>query len=464
MKNSLSIWAIILCLSFQVNAQKQKVFSSEEFEKSVMPMSKIAGKYTLISNFSDNVEKEAVLEELRFRDELRKFARANGNDLQKHPSNVSYMVMLFMQQNGEIEYVWYRNPIVNKPDSVANKLVHQLLTDFIPTFKFKSLAIRQFIVSSTITLGNEFLNKRASKLYISSIELAQKCDKPDTVTKLIFNQLQLEQVPDVIYRFKNLKELDLSKNLLESIPSKVTTLPKLKILQLNHNYLTDTSIHFSHNKHIEAINLQSNRLSKIPNEIKKNKRLNSLWIGNNNLENIDNQSFRGLKRLQAINLYSANIKTLPTGVKKLKSLVELDLYHNKLQRLPDEVCKLKNLKTLAISHNDIGELPAKLSNLKYLKTLYTHHNRLFDLPQMPDLKLLDIKDNSFNRFPKNVYALNNLQDFDCSNNDLSEVPIGLSKIKTLKTCYLKTGNDFKNKQQEFEVFVEELEKNNVEVR
>lgn len=462
MKNSLSILCFLFT-SMATFAQKKQVYTRLEFEKEVSPIGSVLMKNESIKSF-DNEHGDGALELKRFQNEFKEFAKSKNVDLKAFDKYSVYGLITVAKSSGEIEYIITNKYSQNLEEPKKDSIINGLLTEFATKFKFKSLSFKSFWLSPSISTGKESANRKGSKNYISTIELAEKCDKPDTVTRLYFNQLNLETIPNVVYRFKNLEEIDLSKNQLTSIPAELTKIPKLKRLQLNFNELTDTSIHFSRNKHIDAINLQSNRITRIPTEIKKNRRLNSLWIGNNNLEKIDNQSFRGLKKLQAINLYSANMKQLPTGVRKLKNLVELDLYHNKLQKLPDEVCKLKKLQTLAVSHNDIGELPSKLGNLKHLKTLYTHHNRLFDLPQMPDLKLLDIKDNAFNRFPKNVYALNNLQDFDCSNNDLSEVPIGLSKIKTLKTCYLKTGNDFRNKQQEFEVFIEELEKNKVEVK
>lgn len=458
---------LLILLSFSsIYAQNQKVFSNSDFEVKVKPFNRIMAEYNYIDTYSDE-GKEAFLEQKRFEREFREYANSKGVDFRSFNGYMLYGLMLFMKPSGEIEYVVY-NQFRNVRDTVRQKdkeeVLTKLLEEFTPNFQFKSLVVGKFVISSTVVFGKESIMRKGSKNYISTIEIAEKCDKPDTVTRLYFNQLDLQSVPQVVYRFKNLEELDLSKNQLTELPAELTTMPRLKRLHLNFNYLKNESVHFTKNKHLESINLQENELTNIPPEVKKNKRLNSLWIGNNTLSSLDNQSFRGLRRLKVINLYKSGLKTLPTSVKKLKRLKELDLYHNQLQKLPEEICRLKNLHTLAVSYNDLGELPKKLSKLKYLKILYTHHNRLFELPQLPDLILLDIKNNSFNRFPKNVYALNNLQDFDCSNNELEEVPLELTKIHTLKTCYIKTGNDFEKRKEEFELFLSELEKRNVDVR
>jgi Leucine-rich repeat (LRR) protein len=465
MKKLCSILFILLSFN-SIYAQNQKVFSHEDFEVKVKPFNRIMAEYNYINIHSD-AGKDGYLEEKRFQRDFKEYANSKGVDFRAFSSFTPYSLMFFMKPSGEIEYAVY-NHFRHTKDTLNHHekeaVLRKLLDEFIPKFQFKSLAVGKFIVSSTITFGKEKIIRKVSKNYLSTIEIAEKCDKPDTVTRLYFSQLDLETVPQVVYRFKNLQEIDLSKNHLTEIPAELTAIPKLKRLHLNFNQLKNEGAHFTKNKHLEAINLQENELTTIPPEIKKNRRLNSLWIGNNSLILLDNQAFNGLKRLEVINLYKSNLKAIPTAVKKLKRLKELDLYHNQLQTLPNEVCRLKNLHTLAVSHNDLGQLPKNLSKLKYLKILYTHHNRLFELPQLPDLSLLDIKDNSFNRFPKNVYTLTNLKDFDCSNNELEEVPIGLTKIQTLRTCYLKTGNDFAKRKDEFEIFVAELEKRKVDVR
>jgi Leucine-rich repeat (LRR) protein len=466
MKKSFSVLLFLLSYS-SIFGQNQKVYSREDFEVKVKPIGRLISEYNYLDMMGDG-DNEALLEEKRFRNDFKEHAKNEGIDFRSFNDRSYYGLMLLVTQKGEIEYVIF-NHFGDKKDTTKHAekqaILTKLLDGFIPKFQFKSLVMGKFIINTSVLFGKEAESiRRVSKNYISTIEIAEKCDKPDTVTRLYFNQLGLGKVPQVVYRFKNLEEIDLSKNTITEIPAELTTIPKLKRLQLNFNQLKHENIHFTKNKHLEAINLQENALTTIPKEIKKNRRLNSLWIGNNNLQSLDNQAFTGLKRLEVINLYKANLKSLPTGIKKLKSLQELDLYHNKLQTLPNEVCKLKHLHTLAVSHNNIGQLPMNLSKLKYLKTLYTHHNRLFDLPELPNLSLLDIKDNSFNRFPKNIYSLNNLQNFDCSNNDLAEVPIGLTKIQSLKTCYLKTGNDFEKRKEEFDIFVAELERKNVDVR
>ena len=53
---------------------------------------------------------------------------------------------------------------------------------------------------------------------------------------LAFNQLKLRSVPDVVYQFPNLEEIDLSKNDLHELPARLTAdIPTLKRLSVLYN-------------------------------------------------------------------------------------------------------------------------------------------------------------------------------------------------------------------------------------
>ena len=195
---------------------------------------------------------------------------------------------------------------------------------------------------------------------ISTLEAAEQTTRPDTVKMLAFNQLDLSSVPEVVYRFPNLEEIDLSKNQLHELPARLTAaIPTLTKLSILYNTIPNDSVFFTRNKHLRSLNLQGNRLTKIPASVRLNRRLESLWMGYNQLTALTNQSFRGLRRLNDLNLYSAGLTHLPRGAGRMKRLKVLDLYYNKLTKLPPPISRLKRLEQLAVSHNDLSEFPPR---------------------------------------------------------------------------------------------------------
>jgi Leucine-rich repeat (LRR) protein len=258
---------------------------------------------------------------------------------------------------------------------------------------------------------------------------------------LALNQLDLSSVPEVVYRFPNLEELDLSKNNLHELPARLTAaIPTLTKLSVLYNIIPNDSIFFTRNKHLRSLNLQGNRLTKIPASVRLNRRLESLWMGNNQLTALTNQSFRGLRRLNDLNLYSAGLTQLPKTASRMKRLKVLDLYYNKFTRLPPPVCRLKRLEQLAISHNDLNEFPASIAKMHRLRVLFAHHNRIGRLPdsfrQLQQLRTLDLSYNWFTVVPDLLSSLPTLEELDLNNNNLQEFPDVLLAMKNLKRVHV----------------------------
>lgn len=77
-------------------------------------------------------------------------------------------------------------------------------------------------------------NKRFSDNWFSDLEAAKK--NPDLVYYLDLSLQKLKQFPEVIFTFKNLKELHLSYNYWPSIPAGLSKLQNLELLDLSGNY------------------------------------------------------------------------------------------------------------------------------------------------------------------------------------------------------------------------------------
>jgi Leucine-rich repeat (LRR) protein len=276
---------------------------------------------------------------------------------------------------------------------------------------------------------------------VITLEDAIATARPDTVKVVAFNQLELKAVPDVIYRFTEMQELNLSGNELKSAAIDLTRLPKLRHIWLNANQLTDTSLHFPQNKTLKVLNVQGNRFADIPQAIRNCKKLTSLWLGYNKLTQLNENSFRRLRRLQDLNLYSSDLKTLPKGISKLKRLEVLDLYYNELSTLPRNLGRMKRLQQLALSNNQLIKIPTTLGRLKRLNALYAHHNKLSTLPgsvgKLRNLRILALNNNQFSTLPKQIGSLKVVEEIDISDNNLSEVPAQIVQLRQLKKLYLR---------------------------
>lgn len=321
----------------------------------------------------------------------------------------------------------------------------QFVADWYGQHPFPLKTKTGFRWSNVVTLGATPQKRtvRRGAGIISTLEAAEKTTRPDTVRMLAFNQLELKIIPDVVYRFPKLEELDLSRNLLNELPAHLTAdIPSLKRLSLLYNAIPDDSVFFAPNRHLVALNLQGNKLTRVPPSVRRNRRLESLWLGNNALASLDMKPLRRLRRLNDLNLYNAGLTTLPKSIRRLKRLTVLDLYYNKFRQLPWQVGRMKRLEQLAVAYNDLTELPASLAKLRRLQKLYAHHNRISQLPddfrQLQNLRVLDLSYNWF-AVPAPVLAtLPALEELDLSNNNIGELPPALGNLKSLKKLYLRS--------------------------
>lgn len=277
---------------------------------------------------------------------------------------------------------------------------------------------------------------------VSTMEAAEKTTRPDTVTMLALSQLELRSVPELVYRFPKLEELDLSKNDLHELPALLTAdIPTLKRLSVLYNRIPDDSMFMTRNKHLLSLNIQGNKITRIPRTIRHNRRLESLWVGNNKLTGVDIKTLKKLRRLNDLNLYNAGLTSVPKGIGRLKHVKVLDLYYNKLTELPRQLGRLKRLEQLAISYNELSTLPASLSKLRRLQQLFAHHNRISQLPdhfeRLINLRVLDLSNNWITVVPPSLTALPALEDLNLGTNNIQELPSFISGMTNLKKLFLR---------------------------
>ncbi|PLK42973.1 leucine-rich repeat domain-containing protein [Emticicia sp. TH156] len=478
MKNLLYL---LLLVSFSAKAQ-QKVYQASVFERKVMTQHEGHKKYPSSTIIDLNTDKsKAIIMDATVKKIINDFnlmAIRTGSPLYQYSEIKSIPVELFVQPNGTIDYFKYgfQGQIIGRVKGNSPFFNDSLNTE--NTAKFVALAENfclnyklpanpgktNFSINIMLNIGSQ--PKKPSKTYIWNIQMAEACDKPDTVKTLMLNNLNLTSFPQVVFRFKNLTKLDISNNYIEKIPKKISAMPHLKFLSISNNPVNAHKIRFKKNTHLKDLNLQYTGMGMIPRTLARNRKLEILFLGNNRFEKFRKRDFRKMDSLKALNLYNAGLNEVPLNIIKLKKLEELDLYYNNLKKLPDAICDMPGLKTLAVSNNELWALPANLAHLKKLETLYAHHNRLTELPALPDLKLLHIGHNLFKVFPEQVYQLTNLVEFDITHNQIKEVPNQLRKFDKLKQVFIE-GNDFVkigSKKEELSILVTDLEKKDILVR
>jgi Leucine-rich repeat (LRR) protein len=311
---------------------------------------------------------------------------------------------------------------------------------------------------------NQYLTKSVGAQYRAN-ELLKT--KRDTVKVLNLSNLGLGKLPDEIYNFKNLEELDLSKNEFEVLRLNAKKLPKLKKILLAENLLSENSIKIKRNKHVQILSLIDNAFEAFPKRIQRNKGLKDIHLANNFIKSTEGIRFKKMKSLELMNFYNNQITSLSEKIGYLENLQILDLYHNQLSFLPQNIVKLKKLQTLAVSNNNLWEFPSKMQDLVNLKILYAHHNKLSSVDFLPpNIEYLDLGFNLLESVPSALKTVPHLTDLDISNNKIKSGSEILKQIPGLQKVFLSL-NDFESdpvKFAELQQIIVDLEKKSVKVK
>jgi len=119
--------------------------------------------------------------------------------------------------------------------------------------------------------------------------------------------------------------------------------------------------------------------------------------------------------------------SVPPQVFVLKFLISLDLSKNKLTQIPPRLSALKDLETLILSQNAITEIPgAAVQGLSRLSNFQCSENQLSELPNdfwtLTALTFLDLSQNKLKRLGDGISKLVSLQFLDLSSNELESLP------------------------------------------
>jgi len=125
---------------------------------------------------------------------------------------------------------------------------------------------------------------------------------PLKVYKLNLKKQKLTEIPEEVYKFKNLNTLDLSKNKLKEFPKKIGEFKYLQELNISGNKIEVVTKELGQLKHLKRFEANQNGLVSIPAEI------------------------RHLKKLEFMDLWGNDIGALPYQITELRhNLKEIDM-------------------------------------------------------------------------------------------------------------------------------------------
>lgn len=134
--------------------------------------------------------------------------------------------------------------------------------------------------------------------WINSLEDAKKVS-PDSVFYLRLRDKNLKTIPNQVYRFKNIRKLDLSVNNIHRIPRRINLLVNLEELNLAYNPIKYFPIELCDLNNLVSVNLLFSKVEFLPECIYK------------------------LTNLKYLNLSGSRIKILPNSIFELQDLREL---------------------------------------------------------------------------------------------------------------------------------------------
>ena len=293
-------------------------------------------------------------------------------------------------------------------------------------------------------------------------------------------------LPETIGDLLNLEELILKLNKYTKIPTSIGKLKKLKKLDITvvdyydmHNIVLEVSgLNFLKNK---LLNKQENILDSsfykdltarmyevsakkddILEAIGTLQNIEELTLVHDNLMEIPYwiKNFTKLKKLSIS--YRNNVKELPQWIGNFLYIEELivNTYYSsriqsdknreakKITKLPNSICELKTLKRLIITSGALEELPEKIGDMTELEELNIQGNfesySFTELPKsivkLKKLKILNISwKNNLKEIPKDLFTLENLEEFYAVTCNISEFPDNISNNVNLKKIAL-SGN------------------------
>ena len=251
--------------------------------------------------------------------------------------------------------------------------------------------------------------------------LQEAIKNPSYYKSVRFSNSGLTDVPEQIFLFPNIEELDISWNALTVLPSRLNELKHLKELHVNRNQLTSFGSEIILCSKLEVIQIQDNPLQVISKGIGEMSTLREITIGEIARNCVVPKELWALTNLTKIKITNAYLTEIPAAVSELKQLDELCLANNFISEVPEELYSLKKITYINLGYNKISSLS---SSIKVLE----------------NLDYLGIYNNPIAAFPEEISFLTKLSFLSCWNTNLTarEIEKARKKLPITKVHFTET--------------------------
>uniref|UniRef100_A0AC35TZ75 Leucine-rich repeat-containing protein 58 n=1 Tax=Rhabditophanes sp. KR3021 TaxID=114890 RepID=A0AC35TZ75_9BILA len=198
---------------------------------------------------------------------------------------------------------------------------------------------------------------------------------PERIECLIISRNLFEVIPLDVFKFVNLRRLEVCELSLRVIPEEITTLSHLRHLDIRNNCLQTIPKFLSKLGMLNEINISGNEISTFPEVLFELNHLNTLHLGDNRLEIIPRHIDK-IKKLKVLYLGGNRLAEIPDTIGALRQLTCLVLCDNQLTTLPQSLAGLQNLQRLSLHNNLIRTLPPQIIKLENLHSLSLRNNPL----------------------------------------------------------------------------------------
>ncbi len=278
---------------------------------------------------------------------------------------------------------------------------------------------------------NEDESDGKKSIFMDKVEEDNWWDRVD-LTKLILASNQISKVSPKIKNLVTLQVLDLHDNNLSILPDEIGALENLSKINLSHNKLTFLPLGFFNMKNLRYVNLAQNELNEIHDDVGNLLMLESFDLSHNKLMELPS-GLGSLTRVTTFNASHNMLESIPDEISFMRSLNCLELSHNNLSCLGDSALQdMHSLERLYLQHNKLTAMPV-LKNCLHLKEIYLGFNLIveltdIDLEHMPNVKMIDLRENKIPVLPDEIINLQGLERLDISNNELATLPFSLGNF------------------------------------
>lgn len=141
-----------------------------------------------------------------------------------------------------------------------------------------------------------------------------------------------------------------------------------------------------------------------------------------------------LTSLNYLEISDTTLTNVPSGLGKLKNLINLALHRNAIESVPAEIDELTKVKFMDISFNKLTSLPSSFT-IATLHTLNLSNNQLEELPdfsKLAGLSTVFIDHNNLTSFPTGIETLTNISEIHAASNKIATFPESIQNMVNIK--------------------------------